>query len=84
MFACSLGTTGPLCLQIETFKPGLYLELQKGTEHGERSICITGLCDQGGKVRWRLCLLSAPLFGLTFRSSLAVCYSLALWVCRLL
>lgn len=84
MFACNLGTAGPLCLQIGTFKPGLYLELQKGAERGKCSICITGLCDQGGKVRWRPCLLSALLFGLTFRRSLAVCYSLALWVCSLL
>lgn len=35
MFACNLGTTVPLCLQIETFKPGLYFKLQEGTEHSK-------------------------------------------------
>lgn len=39
MFACNLGTTVPLCLQIETFKPGLYFESQKGTGHGKSAVC---------------------------------------------
>lgn len=40
MFACNLGTTVPLCLQIETFKPGLYFESQKGTGHGKSAVCV--------------------------------------------
>lgn len=34
MFACNLGTAVPLCLQIETFKSGLF-KLQEGTEHSK-------------------------------------------------
>lgn len=35
MFACNLRTTVPLCLQIETFEPGLYFKLQEGTEQSK-------------------------------------------------
>lgn len=34
MFACNLRTT-VLCLQIETFEPGLYFKLQEGTEQSK-------------------------------------------------
>lgn len=47
MFACNLRTTVPLCLQIETFEPGLYFKLQEGTEQNKPvmsglQICVTG------------------------------------------
>lgn len=38
MFACNLRTTVPLCLQTETFEPGLYFELQEGTEQSEPAV----------------------------------------------
>lgn len=38
MFACNLRTTVPLCLQIETFEPGLYFKLQEGTEQSKPAV----------------------------------------------
>lgn len=61
MFACNLRTTVPLCLQIETFKPGLYFKLQEGTEQSKPVMSTTDMCNQGQVgVRW--CLGSSLLF----------------------
>lgn len=67
MFACSLGTAVPLCLQIETFKPGLYFKLQEGTEH--RKSTVSGL--QIYVIRGRLDSDRAWLSALLFSTGLS-------------
>lgn len=57
MFACNLGTAVPLCLQIETFKPGLCFKLQEGTEQSKS--VVSGLQIIRGQVRCRPRLVSA-------------------------
>lgn len=44
MFACNLRTTVPLCLQIETFEPGLYFKLQEGTEQSKPVVSGLQIC----------------------------------------
>lgn len=65
MFACSLGAAVPLCLQIETFKPGLYFKLQEGTEHSKSAVAglqihvIRGRLDSD-QAWYRLCCSVHP------------------------
>lgn len=61
MFACNFGTTVPLCLQIETFKPGLYFKLQEGREHSKSAVSglqiyiIRGRLDSDHAWYWPSC-----------------------------
>lgn len=66
MFACNLRATVPLCLQIETFEPGLYFKLQEGTEQSKPvmsglQVCVIRDRLESGRA-WDLLCCSVQTF----------------------